>query len=976
MAKQKNRRSYSKFFFNIVLPTVLTMSLFAISIFYIIIPQFEDNILDRKREMIRELTNSAWSILYKYEKEERDSILSREEAQKMAISDISNLRYGEENKDYFWITDMQPKMIMHPFRKELEGDDLSNFEDSKGKKLFVEFVEVVKDNDDGFVDYTWQWKDDSTRIVPKLSYVKKFEAWGWIIGTGIYIEDVKVEIAEIEKKLVRISSYIIGSIALLLMIIAFQSFKIEKERRNAENALIQSKEKYKKLVEAATEGIIMILKGSIVYSNRIIQKILGYSEEELYKIQILSLISSQDNDDINFSKLLSNEELSINKTSVYESSLISKDGNLINMQIDVSKTNIGSEEGYILKIKEISETSQEFIDNKQQFKSLTNNLKIGVYRSTLGRNSRFIEANPATLDILGYESETELFEKSIAHLFYDKIDRKDFFYDLVKSRSVKKRVIKLIKNDGVIKTIAVSAVIVKDEYGEDRYCDGVIEDITEQKINEEKREDLIVELQTSLLFLDQALKHSTKKILTCGLNTSIKEAAKLMSKHKRNAIFIKTETNEVIGIITNNDLNNRVLSVDYDINAAVTSIMSAPIIAIDESALMYEALLLMQEKDIRQLAIKDSYGNISTLINNDELLQSQSYSSSIMIHEIERAEDLENVISAHKKLPPFIKALINSGANVQNITRIITKITDSITNKLIEFAIKKLGEPPVRFAFVVMGSLGREEQTLVTDQDNAIIFEDVEAEKLEKVREYFLKFAEIICVNLDKSGYELCKGNNMAMNPKWCQPLSQWKKYFSTWIFTPEPQNLLEINIFFDFRCAYGYSQLTEDLRSFINERVNKNDKFLFNLSQNALLYKAPLNFFGNIQTKSTDEYSESLDIKETIIPIVMYARIYALKHNVNETNTIGRIEDLQEKNIISKEQKKEFLTAYNYLMLIRFKHHIQLLTINKKPNNFINPQKLTDIDRSMLKKIFKTISDFQKRLNSDFSIGYDKIKR
>jgi CBS domain-containing protein len=128
--------------------------------------------------------------------------------------------------------------------------------------------------------------------------------------------------------------------------------------------------------------------------------------------------------------------------------------------------------------------------------------------------------------------------------------------------------------------------------------------------------------------------------------------------------------------------------------------------------------------------------------------------------------------------------------------------------------------------------------------------------------------------------------------------------------------------------------------------------------------------------TKSTKDYTESLNIKEIMMPVVMFARIYALKHKLNETNTIDRIEELKNRKLISNEQMNEFLTAYNYLMLIRFKHHVQLISINRTPNNFIDLEKLTDIDKSMLKKIFKTISDFQKRLNSDFSINSGQIKR
>ena len=213
------RRIYIK----IILPTVLSILLFILTIFLIIIPRFQENIMNGKREMIKELTNSAWSILSKYENDEREGLLTREEAQKTAISRIQYLRYGEENKDYFWITDMTPKMIMHPFRNDLNGKDLTNFTDPHGKKLFVEFVKTVKKSEHGYVDYMWQWKDDSLQIVPKLSYVKIFKPWNWVIGTGVYIEDVKKEITSLNKRMVWISVGISILIAFLLFYIFKQS---------------------------------------------------------------------------------------------------------------------------------------------------------------------------------------------------------------------------------------------------------------------------------------------------------------------------------------------------------------------------------------------------------------------------------------------------------------------------------------------------------------------------------------------------------------------------------------------------------------------------------------------------------------------------------------------------------------------------------------------------------------------------------
>ena len=184
MAREQHIRK--RFFVRIVFPTLLAIVLFIIAMFVIIIPSFERTIMDRKKEMIRELTNSAWSILAEFEREEKAGTYTKEEAQKLAILRIETLRYGIEDKDYFWITDMHPRMIMHPYIPELNGTDLTDYKDPNGKRLFVEFVDVVKKSGHGYVEYSWQWMDDPNHIVPKISYVREFKPWEWIIGTGIY----------------------------------------------------------------------------------------------------------------------------------------------------------------------------------------------------------------------------------------------------------------------------------------------------------------------------------------------------------------------------------------------------------------------------------------------------------------------------------------------------------------------------------------------------------------------------------------------------------------------------------------------------------------------------------------------------------------------------------------------------------------------------------------------------------------------
>ena len=190
----------------VIIPVALTFALFILTIFMVVIPFVEKNMMEVKREGIKHLTESAWSTLNLFYEKYQNKELSEDEAQQMAVSHFKRVRYGLEQEDYFWINDMAPNMIMHPYRTDLEGRDISGFQDSAGKKMFLEIVQTVKENGSGYVDYLWQWKGNPEKIVPKISYVKEFKPWGWVIGTGIYVNDVELEIRNITRQMIHACS--------------------------------------------------------------------------------------------------------------------------------------------------------------------------------------------------------------------------------------------------------------------------------------------------------------------------------------------------------------------------------------------------------------------------------------------------------------------------------------------------------------------------------------------------------------------------------------------------------------------------------------------------------------------------------------------------------------------------------------------------------------------------------------------------
>jgi len=282
----------------IVVPVFATIILFVTAIFFVLLPQIEQNFLSRKKEMIRELTETTWSLLGTYYERELSGELTREEAQKRAVMRIRNIRYGAEKKDYFWINDMVPRMIMHPYRSDLEGKDVSKFQDSNHKYLFIEFVKIVKQQGSGYVDYLWQWKDDSKKISPKRSYVKGFEPWGWVIGTGMYIDDVQAEISKIRTKLTLISTGILFAVSMLSVYSIRQTMKADRERLGIfmergilMKSLKESKDRYQNLIETTSDWIWESdAEGRYTYSSPKVKDLLGFLPEEIVNKTLMDII--------------------------------------------------------------------------------------------------------------------------------------------------------------------------------------------------------------------------------------------------------------------------------------------------------------------------------------------------------------------------------------------------------------------------------------------------------------------------------------------------------------------------------------------------------------------------------------------------------------------------------------------------------------------------------------------------------------
>lgn len=972
MIRAKNPSpQWRRFILRIVFPTALAVSLSIATIFGLILPALEKNLMDRKRDMIRELVYSAISILAHYDADVKAGLISLPEAQSRASAHIEFLRYGLERKDYFWVTDMHPHMIMHPYRKDLNGTDLRNFMDVQGSRLFVEFVKVARERKEGFVEYYWQWKDNPDRVVPKQSFVKLFEPWGWVIGTGLYLDDVNQEIETMTGRLVRFSLGICIVIILLLAFITRESLAIEKRRSKSEADLQESHEKYAALVKATTEGTLMVLNERCAYSNATMAETLGYTEEELSRLDFRDLFPSDAQEP--------NPALGVIETTLkgqpppaqFEANMMRKGGERFRALCSLTRIAFGGKTGFILVVRDISRSrilEEELTHSRERLKALTEKIEIGVFRISAADNPVFEEANRAARRIFGILDHEVLSAVDFPALIYDEKERVKILSAIEEGSEIQNKPVDIAPRVGGMVFVSLSLLPFKDETGTARYYDGIVEDKTIQRRSENERDALLGDMQSELLFMNEPLKGFAHELLVCDMNTSVREAIGIMSRGSAGILGVTAGSGgPVVGVLTDWDFRERVLVPEADVSSPVHAIMTAPVICLPDHATVFEAILKMEQTHVHHLALRSPDGRIRSMVGTSDLMRLHRYTAAVIVGEIKRASAISDIVDAQKRLPWLIKTLLDCGARPRIISRIMARLSDAISERLIELAVEETGPSPVPFCFMALGSEGRGEQTLVTDQDNALIYAQPTEGDGDRIRKYFLHLGNTVSSGLHQAGYAYCSGEIMARNPKWNRPLQDWKHYFRDWITQANPQDLLEFNTFFDFRCIYGEWEFARELRNVIQLLISEHPPFLLHFAQNALLYKPPIGLFGKIVAESGGESPNAISLKEATLPIVNFARLYALRHNVDETNTLDRLHALSELQVIKKSFYDEIVQSYSFLMGIRLRNQVYALAENRKPDNLLDLKTLAPMEEILLKESFSVISTIRKKISYDF---------
>ena len=460
------------------------------------------------------------------------------------------------------------------------------------------------------------------------------------------------------------------------------------------------------------------------------------------------------------------------------------------------------------------------------------------------------------------------------------------------------------------------------------------------------------------------LHHSLLKI---PLETSIKNTAQMMTDQKMTAALI-IENNSIKGIVTDRVFCTKVVAENHNPKNPISSIMTEKLLTIGPQDTGLEAMLLMARHNIRHLPVVEN-DKILGMLTATDLIHHQSHNPIYVINEIHKSTKISQLVTISKQLPAALCQLVDAGLKAHDIAYSISSIGRAIAQRLIKMAINKFGKPPVAFAFLVAGSLARNDQTAHSDQDNGMLLSD-EYDKT-KHADYFYQLAIFISDGLDECGYVYCPGNVMATNDEWRQPYSVWLSYFKRWIHTPEPKALMYSSIFFDLRCIYGDQSLLNKLHDDIHVMIKENNMFLSFMATNALQNKPPLGLFRRFVLEQHGAESKALNMKKRgIMPCTDIARVFALDAGINQINTRDRFRLAHENKIISQEAFRDLTDAYDFISIVRLKHQALKIKRGQEADNYVEPIELSSLERRHLKDAFELIRTYQDVLSNKYTQG------
>ncbi|WP_181403645.1 putative nucleotidyltransferase substrate binding domain-containing protein [Aliarcobacter cryaerophilus] len=456
------------------------------------------------------------------------------------------------------------------------------------------------------------------------------------------------------------------------------------------------------------------------------------------------------------------------------------------------------------------------------------------------------------------------------------------------------------------------------------------------------------------------------KAVVVDTNKTIYEAAKIIKQEKIPTLLLKDEDGEMY-IVTDSDFRQKVILNRMDYDDLVVKIASKGLIYINEDDFLFNAQLQMAKHGLKRVVVKNDHDEIVGILDQISLSSFFATNTFAVSNQIINAETLDELKEASHSFIKIIKSLNAKGVKIEFISKLINQLNKKLLDKLYKILAPK--ELIGKSCLVVMGSEGRAEQILRTDQDNALIISDDCSISEEKLREFTHLFTE----TLVDFGFPRCEGNIMVSNPYWCRKQSDFKELIYEWVNSPSGDNFMNIAIFYDALCVSGDIEIIKELKNYLFKISSNSQSFYTNFARVINSFDVPLGFFDGFVFNSKDEkHKDEIDIKRGgIFIIVQGIRSLSIQNRVLNTNTIKRINSLKELKVLDDESAKELIMAFNILNSLKLKASLEKLDKKEKIDNFVNPNRLTIMEKDLLKESFKIVNRLKKRLENHFKLNY-----
>jgi CBS domain-containing protein len=424
-----------------------------------------------------------------------------------------------------------------------------------------------------------------------------------------------------------------------------------------------------------------------------------------------------------------------------------------------------------------------------------------------------------------------------------------------------------------------------------------------------------------------------------------------------------------VGILTDRDLRNKVVARGLDPETlTVAEIMNSPVITISEDDYLFEALHRISHNRIHRLVVTDPAGNLAGIITDSDILRIQTRSPQQLVREIEEAPTVEELKRLHQRVQELVRHLIGTGVHIRDLVRLIAHLNDRVVIRLLDLLrSERFAGLTEQFAFVVLGSEGRSEQTLTTDQDNALVYaDDLTAGDVQQLE----KFSTILIDSLIAIGVPFCPGGIMAKNEPWRRSLSQWRIVLEGWFSIPTPENIMNVSMFSDLRMLSGDPSLELELKKYVTGRLQGNDLYLGHMTANLLRFAVPLGWFGKIKTEK-GEHAGRVDLKKAgIFAITEGVKILALANGIQETGTTQRIEQLTKREVLAQKEADDLIASFYALVHFRLRTQVDAINSGRQPDNRITLAGLNRMEQERLRAALEGVRSFQKSMGNRYQLG------